>query len=103
MWKQAVFVGAMSIAGCVPPATAVSSQGFQALRDAATTCKAQCESIGMTLGSVVIIANNTGCVCSAKSAPAAPTAEAAAGGMALLMLNQQPVQHEPLSTQHLDR
>jgi hypothetical protein len=102
MWKQAVFVGALSIAGCVPPPAAVSSQGFQALRDAATTCKAQCESIGMALGSVVIIANNVGCVCSAKGAPAAPAA-GAAGGMAVLMLNEKPVQTQPSSNMHLDR
>ena len=50
--------------------------------DSAATCASKCREIGLPLDSVVIMASNVGCVCSAT---ARPSAGAAAGGMAAIL------------------
>lgn len=102
MWKQTVLLLALSSAGC---AAAVGTSGVMYVpKDAATTCASHCDSIGMQLGSVVIMANNVGCVCNAKDAPAASSA--AAGGVAALMMDdderRQQRQTQPASNRHMD-
>ncbi len=52
-------------------------------KDAAATCRGLCGEIGLPLDSVVIIAQNVGCVCAA--APRASAAAAAGGGMAAVI------------------
>jgi hypothetical protein len=55
-------------------------------KDAAVTCAAHCQGIGLTMTAVVVMANNVGCVCSA----AGPSiAGATAGGMAALIVQEQ--------------
>ena len=56
-------------------------------KDAAATCAGHCNEIGLPLNSVVIMANNVGCVCSA--APGAAGGGVSAGGMAALLMVQQ--------------
>jgi hypothetical protein len=59
-------------------------------KDAAGTCASHCHEIGLALSSVVIMADNVGCVCSAASQSAPQSAPgAAAGGMAALMMAEQ--------------
>ena len=56
--------------------------------DSAATCAGYCQSIGLPLQSVVIMASNVGCVCNAQ--PTVPTANAsAAGGLAALMQQEE--------------
>ena len=61
--------------------------------DAAGQCASQCGEVGMALDSVVIMANNVGCVCRGRSgAPAgaaAPAGASAGGGMAAIMIAMQ--------------
>ena len=74
-------------------------------RDAANTCVSQCQSIGLELDSVVVMANNVGCVCRATLPPPAappmspglsppPSGASAAGGMAAIMLQQMQQRQE---------
>ena len=53
-------------------------------KNAASTCAAHCGEIGLALNSVVIMANNVGCVCSA--AATASGGAASGGGMAALLM-----------------
>ncbi|NUP06784.1 MAG: hypothetical protein HOW73_12080 [Polyangiaceae bacterium] len=53
--------------------------------DSATTCKTHCESIGMKLGAVAIMANNVGCVCQPPDQPA-PSNAAVTAGMATIAM-----------------
>lgn len=61
-------------------------------RDSASSCAAMCGSIGLPLESVVIMANNVGCVCRAAS-PSAPgqvnQGATSSGGMAAVLMQQQ--------------
>src|SRR4051812_39243714 len=93
------------------PATVGTYGAIYVPRDAAVTCSAHCASIGLPLGSVVIMANSVGCVCNAApplagSPPGAlPTADnaqaaASAGGMAALMLEKQRHQSTSSSSTH---
>ena len=58
--------------------------------DAAATCAQHCSEIGLSLDSVVIMANNVGCVCRASNAANASSSVSTggqpAGGMAALMV-----------------
>jgi hypothetical protein len=81
------------IAGCTAP---VGTSGSTTLpKDSAPQCASICRDIGLSLESVVVMANNVGCVCSAlppAQAPAGPPsahAGSAAGGMAAIMMQQQ--------------
>src|SRR5436305_13259969 len=74
-------------------------------RNSAATCAGYCQSIGLPLQSVVIMANNVGCVCNAQ--PAAPSgAPAASGGVTAVMMaeearRQQDAQrHQQSQVQH---
>lgn len=75
MMKRIAFLLVLCSAGCA--ATVGTSGSIYVPKDAAATCSAHCHEIGLALNSVVIMANNVGCVCSAAS-PA--TADAATGG-----------------------
>jgi hypothetical protein len=60
--------------------------------DSAATCASKCREIGLPLDSVVIMASNVGCVCSATPRPGA---SAAAGGMAALLQEQEAASQHP--------
>jgi hypothetical protein len=60
--------------------------------DAPGKCADYCSKMGLTLGAVVVMAGNVGCVCTpvhAGGSSARDTAPAAAGGMVAILLQQQ--------------
>jgi hypothetical protein len=64
-------------------------------QDSAATCAGYCQSIGLPLGAVVIMANHVGCVCSAPAPATQPTTTgmaASAGGMTAIMLQEEAAQ-----------
>ena len=85
MMKRIALLLGLCSAGC--PATVGTSGAIYVPKDAATTCSAHCNEIGLALNSVVIMANNVGCVCSAAS-PANANA-ATGGGMAALIMEAE--------------
>jgi hypothetical protein len=79
----------IGILGSACAAAVGTEGGVYVPKDAASTCSTHCNEIGLALNSVVIMANNVGCVCSA--APSAPGGGGVSGGgmAALLMAEQQ--------------
>lgn len=79
--------------GC---STMVGTGGvYSAPKDSASQCSTQCASVGLALDSVVIMANNVGCVCRGGKAAVALEDGAPAGGMAaILMASQQQEQQK---------
>ena len=75
------------------PGSATVGANVTVPKDSQTTCSQHCETIGMALDAVVVMADNVGCVCRAKptGAPAGEPAgpASAAGGMAAVMIQQQ--------------
>jgi len=70
----------LSSAGCTT-ARAVGP-GYSLSKDTPEVCARHCDSMGMRLAAVVIIANSEGCVCEPREAtPGAPRAGAAAAGI----------------------
>jgi hypothetical protein len=90
--KTIVIAASLLFAGC---SATVGVSGVSVPKDSAATCSGLCDSIGLTLESVVVMANNVGCVCRATPA-AAPTAATAAtsGGMAAILVQQQQQQQQ---------
>ena len=81
-------------------ATVGTSSGVSVPKDSPSTCATFCTDMGMTLGAVVIMANNVGCVCSPNKAAALDDKSATvAGGMAAIEAQeeQQRRQQQPAS------
>lgn len=58
--------------------------------DAADTCAEHCQTVGMRLTAVAIMASNVGCICQhGGEKGAAPGGEASAAGMATIMLQEE--------------
>jgi hypothetical protein len=93
--KAIVFVIAWSM-GCA--ATVGTGGGVYVPKDAAASCASSCQEIGLGLDSVVIMANNVGCVCSAAPRTAENGAQAGGGMAALLMRQQQQHQRQQNSS-----
>jgi hypothetical protein len=88
--------------GCQAP---VGVRNASVPRDAAPQCNSICGEMGLALDSVVVMADNVGCVCRppqaaqpapgspAPTAPAAPTAQSgssgAAAGLVAIMIQQR--------------
>lgn len=83
--KKIVLLIGLLCCGC--PATVGTDAAIYVPKDAAATCTSHCNEIGLALNSVVIMANNVGCVCSA--APGGPGGAVSGGGMAALLMAQQ--------------
>ena len=77
----------MAIFGSACAATVGTGGAIYVPKDAAATCASHCQEIGLSLNSVVIMASNVGCVCSA--APNPPGGAASGGGMAALLMAEQ--------------
>jgi hypothetical protein len=85
-----------------------TSSGVYVPKDSGARCVAQCQNTGMVLSSMVVMANNVGCVCAPVSAPATACSPAAtsgaAGGLAALMMQEQqddnPRRSQPTPTRH---
>ncbi|NVB82280.1 MAG: hypothetical protein HOV81_28120 [Kofleriaceae bacterium] len=88
----------IGVVGCATPSTVGTTTDIYVPKDSAGTCSGYCHEIGLELSSVVIMANNVGCVCSpaipltgappAATPPTPPTAgsTSAAAGMAALLV-----------------
>jgi len=63
--------------------------------DAPATCSDYCSKMGLTLGAVVIMAGNVGCVCTPVHGGSSlrDTAPATAGGMVAILIQQQAQAH----------
>ncbi len=91
----------LGILGTACAARVGTSGGIYVPRDAAQSCTAKCSSIGLGLNSVVIMANNVGCVCNA--AANAPGGAGGAGGMAALMMQEHEQQNASRTTHQTNR
>lgn len=104
---------AFMVMGLVACAANVGTSGVTYVpKDSASTCGGYCNEIGMQLSSVVIMANNVGCVCSPglpppslppgaapAEAPAAASTSAAAG-MAALVVAEEARRQQQNQQQH---
>jgi hypothetical protein len=82
-----IFALALLLAGCEAH-VGLSNSLTTLPKDAAATCGSYCGQMGLTLSSVVVMANNVGCVCSPKNATVS-TGGAAAGGMAAILIQEE--------------
>lgn len=82
------------LSGC--PAVVGTSALTTVPSDAGQTCEAHCDTIGMDLGAVAIMANNVGCVCQPK-ATQADASSAVSAGMVTIMLQRQQQQQQQAS------
>ena len=83
--------------GCAAPVG--TSGSVSAPRDSAPQCANICHDIGLALDSVVVMANNVGCVCAVAVPPPSPgpapgattstRAGGATGGMTAIMIAQE--------------
>jgi hypothetical protein len=90
--KQLGLVMVLALVACQPAPVGV--RDVEVPRDSGPQCASLCAHIGLPLDSVVIMANNVGCVCrNAAPTPApsttAPGASASAGGMAAIMIAEE--------------
>jgi hypothetical protein len=104
--KQFALVMVLALAACQPAPVGV--RDVEVPRDSGPQCANLCALIGLPLDSVVIMANNVGCVCrnASPTAPAVttppgattttpappatpPGASASAGGMAAIMIAEE--------------
>lgn len=86
------------LASCVVP---VGIQGglVKVPADAGASCGTQCESIGMELGAVAIMAGHVGCVCQPRSGGSEPALSATSAGMAtIVVVAEQEKQQQHQST-----
>ena len=90
------FAWMLFAAACQPAPVGV--RGVDVSSDSTQQCVSLCNQIGLPLDSVVIMANNLGCVCRAATPAAAPAqppaaappgASASAGGMAAIMIAEE--------------
>ncbi|HMG20602.1 MAG TPA: hypothetical protein VK607_04765 [Kofleriaceae bacterium] len=95
MKKIALLIGILG-SGCA--ATVGTGGAFYVPKDAASTCSSHCSEIGLGLNSVVIMANNVGCVCS--PAAGAPGGGVSGGGMAALLMAEEQRQNASTGRTH---
>ena len=88
----------LALVACQPAPVGV--RNLSVAPDSAPQCASLCQQVGMSLDSLVIMADNVGCVCRAvppaappgampAPAQAATTGAASAGGMAAILLQRQ--------------
>ncbi len=81
--KQLVFLGLVATMGC---AAKVGVENRTIPTDSASTCAVQCESIGLELSAVALMAETIGCICQASAAEASEQSAAVSAGMATIMI-----------------
>lgn len=80
-----------ALSGCTAPV----GSNLEVPQDAASTCQDHCQSIGMRLTAVAIMANNVGCVCEPRDASASNSSavrqqsSATAGGMTAIAIQAE--------------
>jgi hypothetical protein len=69
-------------------------------KDSSTTCTKICTDIGLSLGAVVVMASEVGCVCSAAkpNSPDDKVAAAAGAGMATIAMQQEELRRRQNNT-----
>ena len=79
---------ALLASSCMTP---VGAGALTVPLDAPAKCSDYCSKMGLTLGAVVIMAGNVGCVCTPLhgSSSVRDTAPATAGGMVAILIQQQ--------------
>lgn len=82
-----------SFAGCSKATVGVNSATLLE-PNSAGICAGHCQTLGLSLSAVVVMANNVGCVCAAQGAPpsAAPSSaqsSSSAGGMAAILMQEE--------------
>lgn len=92
--KRTLIAVFLLVAACTTPAKVGVGRAIEVPQDSAARCSAMCESIGLTLDSVVVMASNVGCVCrkAAEANPSTPTVSGVAGatgGMAAILLQAE--------------
>lgn len=94
-----VLMGGVGLSGCTAPV----GSDIRVAPDSAERCEAHCQSIGLELTAVAIMANNVGCVCerarvsgagtggdiAQKGTDARSRASTAAGGMVAIELERE--------------
>lgn len=89
----AVAAAITAAVACQPAPVGV--RNVEVPRDAGQQCASLCGQVGMHLQSLVIMANNVGCVCGSTVETDRPSAGgAAAGGMAAIMLQEAAAQQQ---------
>ena len=91
MSKLLLAVFLFSCMACTTPArVGVAESEWKSIpRDAAQTCVAQCERIGLRMSAVAMMANNIGCICGPDEPASAQQGGATSAGMATIMLQEQ--------------
>ncbi len=84
------------LSGC--PAVVGTSGLITVPPDAGKTCTTHCNTIGMDLGAVAIMANNVGCVCQPRSTQADDSAAVSAGMVTIMLQRQQEQQQQQQSS-----
>src|SRR5690606_25227090 len=90
--RRAVLLSSVLLPSC---SMAPVGSSLEVPSDAALTCKHHCESIGLPLSAVAIMASNVGCVCEAaplgseRLSSEVSSKNAVTGGMATIMLQEE--------------
>lgn len=84
------------LSGC--PAVVGTSGLTTVPPDAGQTCQTHCDTIGMDLAAVAVMANNVGCVCQPKNTQADASSAVAAGMVTIMIQRQQEQQQQQQSS-----
>ncbi len=94
------YASLLSLCGCM---AAVGTSGAISIpKDAQRQCRSHCESIGMGLGAVAIMANNVGCVCQGNASESLDAASITAG-MATIAMQEAEQQQQQRQQQARNR
>ena len=99
--KYLLLLALFLAAGC-PVAVGAGNGMYTVPRDTARTCWDQCQSIGLELSGVALMANTAGCICQPGQASAREGA-AATAGMATIMMQQQELERQQHQQQQLQQ
>ncbi|HTJ41974.1 MAG TPA: hypothetical protein VL463_07740 [Kofleriaceae bacterium] len=118
IFVSAILISIVAFAACNPEVNHAVNPGVSVPQTTRAECEANCGSLGMRLGSVVLIMSSAGCVCVPNDAPpsadnggeaataggaqiaAAAAAEAAASAAAQAALLQQQHQRQQQQQSH---
>jgi hypothetical protein len=100
-----LLLGALPLTACM---ATVGVKGVSIPADAAQTCSQHCQTIGMRLSAVAIMADNVGCVCQQASEPKASSEAVGeltmpAAGMATIVMQQAAAQQQQQQQQQQRR
>jgi len=91
IFGAAALLMTISMSGC---AAQQASNRDELPMENVTQCQSLCSSVNMTLGAVVVVANQTGCVCEVSSRSEAGGSSSVTGGAVVQVLKQQSEQQK---------